>query len=242
VVSQTIPLQGTIERRLLINYRVDADTARRLVPSGLRPQLVNGYAVAGVCMIRLGSLRPPGFPAKLGWRGENAAHRVAVEWDDDSETRSGVYIPERHSASRVPVAVGGRFFPGVHRHARFDVQETHSSCRIEMSSPATRVSADVEDTEGWSSQLFPTLADASDFFRSGSIGWSPSRNGLALEGLQLNTSGWRANAATARHVASSFFDALPTGAATLDNVLVMRSIPVTWSAPTSSRPVAELTH
>ena len=51
-----------------------------------RPQLVEGRAVAGICLIRLGSLRPKGLPASLGVTTENAAHRIAVEWDQDGES------------------------------------------------------------------------------------------------------------------------------------------------------------
>ncbi|MGP3918848.1 hypothetical protein ACTWQA_44875 [Nonomuraea sp. 10N515B] len=30
----------------------------RLLPDGLRPQLVRGHAVAGICLLRLGDVRP----------------------------------------------------------------------------------------------------------------------------------------------------------------------------------------
>jgi hypothetical protein len=46
-----------------------------------RPQLVHGWAVAGICLIRLGRLRPSRVPSAVGLRSENAAHRIAVEWD-----------------------------------------------------------------------------------------------------------------------------------------------------------------
>lgn len=235
MTSWTIPLQSTIERRLLINYRLDPEVARTMVPSGLRPQLVDGYAVAGVCMIRLGSLRPAGVPASLGWRGENAAHRIAVEWEEETGTRAGVYIPERHSGSWLPVVIGGRLIPGAHRHARFDVRETSSRLRVQMTSAATHVDADVETTNEWSSQLFPTLLDASEFFRKGSVGWSPNRSDSSLEGLRLDAANWRVTPGHPRHIASSFFDGLPVGAATLDSVLIMRDVPATWRLPRPER-------
>src|SRR4029079_9816168 len=56
-------LTGVVERRLLVNYRVDADAAARLLPVPLRPQLVRGWAVAGICLLRLGSTRPRWSPA-----------------------------------------------------------------------------------------------------------------------------------------------------------------------------------
>lgn len=224
-------LAATIERRLLINYRLDPVVAQSLLPAALRPQLVDGSAVAGICLLRLGALRPTWFTPPVGWGAENAAHRIAVEWDDASGTHAGVYIPERHSASWLPVVVGGRFFPGVHKHATFAGAESSDRVQVTMTAADTRVRADVEITDDWASSLFATVTDASSFFQNGSVGWSPSHDGQSLEGLQLKTTKWRVEPGAAVSVESSFFDALPTGSAALDNVLVMRNVPIEWSAP-----------
>jgi len=93
-------MSSVIERRLLVNYRVDPEVAASLLPAPLRPQLVNGWAVAGVCLIRLRRLRPRGLPGWAGMRTENAAHRVAAEWDGTGGRQSGVYIPRRDTSSR----------------------------------------------------------------------------------------------------------------------------------------------
>ena len=45
--------------------------------------------------------------------------------------------------------------------------------------------ADVAATGIFASDQLPTLAPTSKFFQAGSIGWSPTRNGLGLQGLQL---------------------------------------------------------
>ena len=240
-------LAANIERRLLINYRLDPAIAQSLLPPSLRPQLVNGSAVAGVCLIRLGALRPAWFGPALGWGAENAAHRIAVEWDTGSGVQSGVYVPIRHSASWVPVAVGGRLFPGVHHHATFATVETHEVegdlIEVTLDAPDAHVRTAVRVTKDWQSLLFETMDAASAFFQSGAVGWSPSRNGSELEGLELATTQWRVEAGAAQQVESSFFDALPAGAAELDCVLVMRGVPVTWSIPRvaqpSRRPVRE---
>src|SRR4051794_35955683 len=123
-------MAGEIERRLLVNYRVDPAALSGLLPPHLRPQLVDGRAVAGICLIRLGSLRPKGLPAALGLTTENAAHRVAVEWDDKDGTNTGVFIPRRDSDSRLTVLFGGRIFPGAHNHARFTVEETEERLHV----------------------------------------------------------------------------------------------------------------
>jgi hypothetical protein len=89
-----------IERRLLLNFKVRPDQISRHLPEGLRPQLVGGAGVAGICLIRLGQLRPHGVPGPWGMTTENVAHRFAVERDDEEGvTRRGVYVPRRDSSS-----------------------------------------------------------------------------------------------------------------------------------------------
>jgi uncharacterized protein YqjF (DUF2071 family) len=59
-------MAATVERRLLLNYRVDPAVVAPLLPAPLRPRLAGGAAVAGVCLIRLGDLRPAGLPVAVG--------------------------------------------------------------------------------------------------------------------------------------------------------------------------------
>lgn len=238
-------LAATIERRLLVNYRVDPAVAATLLPEGLRPQVVAGSAVAGICLIRMRALRPSLIPAEVGWGGEAAAHRIAVEWDGPAGPRTGVYIPRRHSASRLPVIAGGRVLPGVHRRAGFRVTEGGGRYRVAVQAPDETVAVDVrDDPAGWSSRLFPDLAASSAFFRAGGTGWSPDRSGTRLEGLTLDTEAWRVRPATALSVESSFFARLPAGSAVLDHVLLMTEVPVRWAAtdePAPGRPAEALT-
>ena len=86
-------IQGLIDRRVLVNFRVDPDVLSRVCPSPFRPQTVNGFGVAGICLIRLKHIRPRILPSFLGISSENAAHRIAVEWDSNGVTKTGVYIP-----------------------------------------------------------------------------------------------------------------------------------------------------
>ncbi len=92
-------IHGLIDRRVLLNYRIDPDVLRRVLPPQFRPKLYAGCGVGGVCMIRFRRLRPRLTPACLGLTSENAAHRIAVEWDQDGEQREGVFIPRRDTNS-----------------------------------------------------------------------------------------------------------------------------------------------
>ena len=225
---------GVVERRLLVNYRTDPDITARLLPAPLRPQVVNGWAVAGICLIRLGQLRPKGVPALVGLRSENAAHRIAVEWDTDAGPRRGVFIPRRDTGSLANTVLGGRLFPGEHHRARFDVQETRSALRVAFASTDSTAHVDVRVTAGggWTgSELFGDLPDASEFFRQGGDGYSATADEHRLEGLRLQADLWSVEPVDVVAAASSFFDdrsRFPAGTATLDCALLMRDVPVVW--------------
>ena len=83
-------VHGVIRRRLLVNFRVDPALMQRNIPSPFRPKLHDGHAVAGICLIRLEEIRPKRFPRVIGLSSENAAHRVAVEWEDATGPHEGV--------------------------------------------------------------------------------------------------------------------------------------------------------
>jgi hypothetical protein len=165
-------LRGMIDRRMLVNFRVDPGVLAQLLPSPFRPQLVEGWGMAGICLIRLKAIRPRWLPSFLGIGSENAAHRIAVEWDDRGTTRSGVYIPRRDSSSFLNRLAGGRLFPGVHHHSRFVVRETADKYRLDMSNAdGTRVVVEGHVAPALpDDSIFGTLSRASDFFARGSLG------------------------------------------------------------------------
>lgn len=238
-------MSSVIERRLLVNYRVDPKVAASLLPAPLRPQLVNGWAVAGICLIRLGRLRPSRLPGWAGMRTENAAHRVAVEWDGPGGRQSGVYIPRRDTDSAATVLAGGRLFPGEHHRAYFVVQETGRNLHVAFAGADGTASVSVDarvsqKLEG--SALFADADEASDFFRQGSAGLSATRDAGRLDGLALRVRAdrWAVEPVEVDAVSSSYFsDAslFPPGSATLDCALLMRDLPATWIAiqPTFAR-------
>jgi hypothetical protein len=67
-------LEGIIARRVLLNFRVDPDVARGLVPEPLELASRSGYAVAGVCLIRLEQLADHVAVARV--HGEHHLHQV----------------------------------------------------------------------------------------------------------------------------------------------------------------------
>lgn len=234
-------MQGRIERRLLVNYRVDPDALRRVLPEPFRPWLVGDAGIAGICLIRLGALRPAGFPAGAGVTTENAAHRIAVEWDCAEDVQRGVYIPRRDSSSRLTQLVGGRLFPGLHHHATFEVFEDEGRYDVAFTSDdgSVRVAVSVrEASEMPERSVFKSLPEASAFFRQGSLGYSATRDSTCSDGLELQCDSWNATPAIVDHAESSYFDDLdrfPPGSAVLDSALLVRDLDVSWRAHESLR-------
>src|ERR1700722_17105295 len=156
-------MAGTIERRLLVNYRVDPEVVERLLPAPFRPSVVGGWAMAGICLIRLGHLRPVGLPKVLGMRTENAAHRIAVEWDGAEGTCRGVFIPRRDTSSLLTTLAGGHVFPGLHQRARFCVNEAGGRFDVAFTSVDRSAHVVVVATSAHelpSGSIFASLADA----------------------------------------------------------------------------------
>lgn len=223
-------VHAQLRRRLLITYRVDPAVAASLLPEGFRPQVVDGSAVAGVCVLGLESIRPSWLQRRWGLRSENAAHRIAVEWDSPGGVERGVFIFERHSSAWHPVLFGGRLFPGVHRRAQFTIRESGDRYALTMEAGEHSLTADVEVGGAWSSSLFASIDEASDFYRAGRVGWSYAPSRRAVESVALTTDAWSVEGARLNHLRSSFFEALPPGSTAFDSVVVMRDLPLTLSA------------
>ncbi|WP_417387747.1 DUF2071 domain-containing protein [Gimesia sp.] len=227
-------IEGIIDRRILANYRVDPDAMARVLPAPFRPQLIHGYAIGGVCLIRLTNVRPRCAPFSWGIRSENAAHRFAVEWEVDGQTHQGVYVNRRDTDSCLNALAGGRIFPGTHHHARFAVEETVDFFSVEMQArdgqARIQVTGSVADDLPTSS-IFASVQEASDFFEQGALGYSLSNRAGHFDGLELSCRDWKAEPLQIESIASSFFDdpeRFPPGTVEFDCALLMRGIPHEW--------------
>lgn len=227
-------IRGIMDRRILANYHVDPDVMGRILPPPFRPKLANGFAIGGICLIRLKSVRPRFFPFPWGIRSENAAHRIAVEWDVDGQVREGVYIPRRDTDSRLNTVAGGTIFAGIQHHASFTIKEFDDYFSVGMQSDdgATRlhVSGTVTDHLADSS-VFSTLAEASEFFERGSLGYSVTHTDGRYDGLELRCENWGVEPLEVERVESSYFadeSRFPRGSVEFDCALLMRGIDHEW--------------
>lgn len=236
-------LQGIIKRRILVNYRAEPKVVQNILPKGFRPKLFNEKAVAGICLIRLEHIRPKFAPAVLGISSENAAHRIAVVWEENGEQREGVYIPRRDTNSLINSTAGGTLFPGEHNRADFSIEETKDEIDFAMRSKDNRVSVKLKGKHSErlpASSIFPSLDNASRFFETGSLGYSVAGDSRHLDGVVLQTKEWKVDALELSIVDSSFYSdgsIFPRGSIEFDHALIMRDIEHEWhSAPNFDLP------
>jgi len=227
-------IRGVIERRILVNYRVDPAVLSPLLPAPFRPKLIHGFGMVGICLIRLKRIRPTFLHPWLGISSENAAHHMAVEWDEDGTTRQGVYIPRRDTNSWLNALAGGRIFPGVHHHARFLVSETDDRLNAALRSDDGAICVSLRAHRSGrlpASSVFASLDEASAFFQAGSLGYSAISDPSRFDGLELRCLNWRVEPLEMNELQSSFFDdrsLFPLGSIEFDSALLMRGIEHEW--------------
>jgi len=229
-------LSGTIKRRILVNFRADPETVQQLLPEGFRAKLHRGKAIAGICLIRLEHIRPKMAPEFLGLSSENAAHRIAVEWDENGETREGVYIPRRDTDSTLNSLAGGTLFPGEHNRADFTVNETGERIDFSMKSRDEEVKVEFNGTYADDlpkDSIFEKLEDSSEFFRGGALGYSVTRGQKHLDGITLETKEWKVRPLDVEHVVSTYYgdkSVFPEGTIEFDHALIMQDVEHEWHA------------
>jgi len=230
-------IRGLIRRRILVNFRVNPEVIQRLLPDPFKPKLLRGWAMAGICLIRLEQIRPGWVPAPIGLCSENAAHRIAVCWtNQDNQSQEGVYIPRRDSSSLINYLVGGRLFPGEHHKATFEVRDDGDAVALSARGLDDSLSIDLRGHSADSlpsTSIFAALEEASNFFKFGSLGYSDTSSGTHLDGVILLTEHWKVAPLSIDIARSSYFSDLekfPEGTAEFDCALIMRNIEHQWQA------------
>ena len=217
----------------MLNYRADPKVVKRLLPDPFSPKLYHGYAIVGVCLVRLESLRPRGLPACLGVSSENAVHRIASEWiDSKKNSHDGFFVARRDTDLWLRTIFPGGFSdPGYHR-ARFAIEESAAhvefTCRSVDKTTEIIFSGD-DALQLPASSCFKSLEE--DFFRFGDSGSSLVEDTKSLGGIALEAKEWKIRPFRLNRLSCSFFDdkkRFPLGSIEFDHALVMRDVAYAW--------------
>ena len=197
--AMKIPVvRGVIDRRILVNYHVDPSVLAPLLPAPFRPKITHGVGMVGICLIRLKKVRPTVLPSWLGISSENAAHRTAVEWDDN-----GTFVKGSMSGGATPTPGSTRWL-AVGSSQAFTTTPSSSSRsrRIALKSRFAAMTASphvgTRSSGGPIAGVLgvPLARRSSAFFQAGSLGYSATPDPSRFQGLELRvptggSSRWR---------------------------------------------------
>ena len=227
-------LNGIIDRRILINYRIKPEVVKSLLPPHVEPLVINGYASGGICLLRLKSIGVKYSPSFLRITSENAAHRFLITYRKDDQIIKGVYIPRRDTDSKLNVLLAGKLFSWPHYPAIFQVEEGNDRYSVNMKSRdgKTELKVDAElDHNFPTNSMFDSIEHASSCFQSCPVGVSPSTNPKRFKTIQLKTRTWNVKPLQVRSLKSSFFEdqfIFPNNTIEFDNALLMERIEHEW--------------
>jgi hypothetical protein len=81
--------------------------------------------------------------------------------------------------------------------------------------------------------IFDKLADSSEFFRGGALGYSVTHGEKHLDGITLETKEWKVRPLEVENVNSSFYAdtaMFPEGTIEFDHALIMQNVQHEWHA------------
>jgi hypothetical protein len=228
-------IEGIIKRRILINFQLEPDVISKHLPPIFKPKVVQGKSIIGVCLIRLEQIHPKRIPIPLGIFSENAAHRIAVQWNDENgKLCDGVYIFRRDSNSLLNYLLGGRLFPGEHHKAKFIVKDKNQQIDFRMISSNPNVNIQFEarySDQLPKSSIFKSIEEISGFFKSGSVGYSPLIGKNCFQGMCLIPHEWNMTPLECNNLELSYFRetlGISDNEIKLDSMVIMRDIPHEW--------------
>ena len=220
-------LNGIIDRRILINYRIRPDVVKSLLPPHLEPLVINGYASGGICLLRLKDIGLKYSPSFLRINSENAAHRFLVTLKENGQMRNGVYIPRRDTDSMLNVLLAGKIFSWPHFPAIFHVTERNGEYSVSMQGKdgQTKLQVDAERGDCFpSNSMFESIDHASSCFRDCPTGVSPSMKPGRFKTIELKTKTWNVSPLVVHDLKSSYFEdrsLFPKEAIHFDNALLI---------------------
>lgn len=227
-------LNGIIDRRILINYSVEPEVVSSLLPTHLRPLVVNGYASGGICLIRLKHIGLKYTPSIFRITSENAAYRFLVTCKDKGGWVRGVYIPRRTTDSWLNVVVAGKLFAWPHYPARFESTEDKGRYSVRMGPDDGPVELEItaHRTDDFPEHsMFRSLAEASLCFANCNLGISPATHSRSFKTICLETSTWSVAPLVVDKLCSAYFSdtrRFPKGSIAFDNALLMEGIQHAW--------------
>lgn len=234
-------LRGRVARRILVGLRVDPTVAKRLLPGGLEPRLVQGYAIAGVAFTRLEGLRTRLLPIPFGTSSDSVEHRIAVE------PNHSFYVLRRDANSAADAFVTHAVVAAERGRSRFDIDEDDGliAARAQSFDGRMAIRVEADEIEAWPAEsVFSSLLAAVRWFGDDVPTAWRSRLGATKEAIRggdprerrpRSSLRWIAQPLGVRRFESTYLAdpvVFPDGSVEVDHALCLRDVEEVWhSAP-----------
>jgi len=209
-VNPSVPrLEGHVARRVLVNCRTRPGNLAHLLPTPLRLQIVEGQAIFGLCWIRLESVRLAGWPRWTGLSMDNLAHRIAVEWTEAGQVRTGVHIFRRETSLGLAAWTSGRVVPGPMNLGHFDARETGEAWNLDLRTPDSEADVDLATRTADrvpTDSVFHSMEGLRSFLEAGAVGWSANRTGDCIEAMHMAVERFQVQPLEVRHLRCRWFE------------------------------------
>lgn len=175
--SMSPAVRGIVERRLLVNYRVDLGRLDAILSKPFRGREVgeSGMGIGSICLTRVENARPRFAPGFLGIPVETATHRVYARVEGGGE--HCVYVPRRDVSSGFHAFVMGSLLPMEFDRGEFRTEERGIERLIQVDGGNEVVGVLFQETERdevKEDSVFYSLESASVFLCEGGVEYGMS--------------------------------------------------------------------
>lgn len=231
-------IRGVVERRILVNYRVDVETLDTVLPEPFRGREAgeSGKGIGSLCFMRINDARLRFTPKSTGVSVETMTHRISAERENNGETEHCVYVPRRDVSSEFCAAVGRSALPTDLNCADFRVEERNGVFRIRVDCGEEYAGVEAHETESnevEGGSVFDSIESASEFFCEAGVRYSPS--GERYDSIEFCPREFKMKPVKVKELQSSYFERLE--GAELDSAFSMEDIEHEWR-PRRSVPAA----
>jgi hypothetical protein len=125
-----LPLgRRAIRSRCLVVYRLDPDAVRSLLPAGLQPRTLQGFAIGSACYTRLGPTPLFRLNERRAGGSDHLSYRIAVRCEDGADA---TWIARRETSSWLEARCGAKLRRGEYARSSFRVKEDAFAIELEV--------------------------------------------------------------------------------------------------------------
>jgi hypothetical protein len=118
-----------IRCRCLVVYRLSPGAVRELLPPGLQPRTLQGFAIGTACFTRLGPAPLFRLHERRGGGSDHLSYRIAVQRENGSEA---TWIARRETSSWLEARCGSKLRRGDYGRSSFRVKEDAFAIELEV--------------------------------------------------------------------------------------------------------------